>query len=100
MLGSVNYTDLQLLAILNTPPGGNGLVALAHQLIATTLNIANGSDATAIAAAVANADALIASLVVPPVGSDRLAASTTSVLTQLLDDYNNGLIGPGHCSSE
>ena len=101
MLGSMDYTDLQLLDILNTTPaGGNGLVALAHQLIATKLNIANGSDATAIAAAVANADALIAGLVVPPIGSDRLAASTTSALTQLLDDYNNGSIGPGHCTSE
>lgn len=101
MLGSVNYTDLQLLDILNTTPaGGNGLVALAHQLIATKLNIANGSDATAIAAAVANADALIAGLVVPPVGSDSLAANTTSGLTHLLDDYNSGLTGPGHCTSE
>ena len=99
-LGSVAYTDLQLLAILNTQPAGNGLVALAHQLIATKLNVANGSDATAIAAAVANADALIAGLVVPPVGSDSLAAKMTSALTQLLDDYNSGLIGPGHCTSE
>jgi hypothetical protein len=100
-LGSVAYTDLQLLAILNTQPaGGNGLVALAHQLIATKLNIAHGSDASAIAAAVANADALIAGLVVPPVGSDSLAAKTTSGLTQLLDAYNSGLTGPGHCTSE
>jgi hypothetical protein len=100
-LGSVGYTDLQLLAILNTQPGGNGLVALAHQLIATKLNIANGSDATAIAAAVANADALIAGLVVPPLpGSGSLVPKTTDGLTHLLDDYNNGLTGPGHCGSE
>jgi hypothetical protein len=98
VLGSVSYTDLQLQSIFNTPAAGNGLLVLAHQLIATKLNIANGTDPTAIAATVAAADALIAGLVVPPVGTGRLAASVTSSLTALLTSYNEGAIGPGHCS--
>jgi hypothetical protein len=37
--------------------------------------------------------------VVPPVGPGYLAPATTSGLTQTLDDYNNGVIGPGHCGT-
>jgi hypothetical protein len=99
MLGTVNYTDLELCAILNTPAGGNGLISLAHQLIAAKLNVANGADQTAIAADIAAADAMIGNLVVPPVGAGSLAPSQTSSLTQSLDDWNNGVTGPGHCDA-
>jgi hypothetical protein len=99
-LGTVTYTDLQLCSILNRPTAGNGLVALAHQLIAAKLNVANGADDSAVAADIAAADALIGSLVVPPVGSGSLAPSATSALTIALDDYNSGAKGPGHCDSE
>lgn len=96
-LGTVNYTDLELQAIFDTPAGGNGLIALAHQLIAAKLNIANGADGTLVAAAIAAADALIGGLVIPPVGSGSLSPASTSSLTATLDSFNNGLIGPGHC---
>lgn len=96
-LGSVGYTQAQLLAIFSQPAAGNGLISLAHQLIAAKLNIANGANPTAAAAAIASADALIGALVVPPVGAGYLAPASTSGLTQTLDDYNNGIIGPGHC---
>ena len=99
MLGSVPYTKAELLAILNTSVGGNGLISLAHQLIGAKLNIANGADPTAAAAAIAAADALIGALVVPPIGAGYLHPSLTSSLTQTLDDYNNGIIGPGHCGT-
>ena len=96
-LGTVTYTDLQLQSIFDTPAGGNGLIALAHQLIAAKLNIANGSDNSAIASAIVAADALIGNLVVPPVGSGSLAPSQTSALNSTLTSYNEGAIGPGHC---
>ncbi len=96
-LGTVAYTDLELLAIFNKPAQGNGLIALAHQLIAAKLNVANGADDTDIAGAIAAADALIGGLVVPPVGTGTLHPSVTSSLTTTLDNYNNGLTGPGHC---
>jgi len=99
MLGTTNYTDSELCSILNTPAGGNGLLILAHQLIAAKLNIANGADPIDIAAFISAADALIDWRVVPPVGSDYLAPMYTSPLTQALDDWNNGITGPGHCDA-
>jgi hypothetical protein len=99
VLGSVSYTRAQLLQILDLTVVGNGMVSLAHQLIAAKLNICDGSDATVAAAAIASADALVGSLVAPPVGSGSLPTSQVSTLTQTLDDYNNGAAGPGHCPS-
>jgi hypothetical protein len=97
-VGTVSYTDAQLCSIFNTPPaGGNGLISLAHQLIATKLNIANGADGSSIAATVTAADSLIGGLLIPPVGSGFLPTATTSSLTTTLDSYNKGLTGPGHC---
>ena len=96
-LGNVSYTDLQLQSIFDTPAMGNGLISLAHQLIAAKLNIANGADGSSIAAAIASADALIGSLVVPPVGAGSLAPSATSALNSVLTSFNEGTIGPGHC---
>ena len=96
-LGNVTYTDLELLSIFNRSGAGNGLVTLAHQLMAAKLNIANGADGSAIAGAVAAADALIGSLVVPPVGSGSLSNAATSGLISQLTAYNEGSTGPGHC---
>uniref|UniRef100_A0A832I824 Uncharacterized protein n=1 Tax=Eiseniibacteriota bacterium TaxID=2212470 RepID=A0A832I824_UNCEI len=97
VLGDVAYDKEQLLAILRTAVKGNGLVSLAHQLIAARLNIANGAAPGAVDATIAAADAQIGALVVPSVGTGYLAPSSTSAKTQVLDDFNNGLIGPGHC---
>jgi len=99
-LGSVNYTQAQLLAILGTPVKGNGLISLAHQLIAAKLNVAAGADDTDIATAISNADALIGALVIPPVGSGSLSTSATSSLTGALGAFNEGTTGPGHCDSD
>jgi len=96
-LGNVIYSKAQLLLIFNTPAAGNGLISLAHQLIAAKLNIANGADGSSVAASIAAADALIGGLVVPPVGSGFRSPSTTSSLVTTLTSYNEGLIGPGHC---
>jgi hypothetical protein len=96
-LGTVSYTDLELQAIFDKSASGNGLISLAHQLIAAKLNVENGADGTSVAAAIAAADALVGGLVVPPVGADSLAPSATSSLTATLDSFNQGLIGPGHC---
>ena len=96
-LGTVTYTDVELCSIFNTPAAGNGLLALAHQLIAAKLNIANGADGTDAAASIAAADALIGGLVIPPVGAGSLAPAATSALITALTNYNEGATGPGHC---
>ncbi len=99
-LGSVLYTQSQLLSILGEPVTGNGLVSLAHQLIAAKLNQAAGAPVpSVVATAIAAADAMIGSLVIPPVGGGYLHPSGTGTLTCTLDQYNNGCTpgGPGHC---
>ncbi len=100
MLGNVNYTAADLLAILNKPASGNGLTALAHQLIAAKMNVAAGADPAVIAADIATADALIGNLVVPPLGNGYLAPSLTSGLVTALAQYNEGATGPGHCDDQ
>lgn len=102
LLGSVSYNQTQLLAILGQPVQGNGLVSLAHQLIAAKLNAANGAPVpSSVAQAIIDADALIGSKVVPPIGFGFLHPQSTSTLTTTLDVYNNGLTpgGPPHCDT-
>jgi hypothetical protein len=97
-LGTVNYTAAQLLQILNKPAAGNGILTLAHQLIAAKINIANGASTTpGVDNAIINADALIGNKVIPPVGTGYLKPSATGALTTTLGQYNEGFIGPGHC---
>lgn len=99
MLGTVSYTQAEMLTIYAQPVAGNGLIQLAHQLIAAKLNIANGANPVSISATIAAADALIGGLVVPTIGSGTLPTSATSTLTQALDDFNSGDTGPGHCGN-
>lgn len=99
-LGTVAYTKAQLISILNTPVKGNGLIALAHQLIAANLNILDGASSAAISATITSANTLIGGLIVPPVGSGFLAPSAVGSLVQALEQYNEGTTGPGHCDAE
>jgi hypothetical protein len=93
-LGTVQYTKTQICSILQQNVGGNGLISLAHQLITAILNGCNNSSyPPSVAAAIANAHALIGGLVIPPVGGGSLNPGTTSSTTETLDDYNNGLLG-------
>ena len=89
-LGTVSYTEAQLRAILSNSTRGNGLVDLAHQLIAAKLNAAIGANSTALFTAIANADTLIGSRVVPPVGNGFLSPTATTALTNQLEAFNNG----------
>lgn len=99
-LGTVNYTKAQLLSILNAPVKGNGLISLAHQLIAAKLNIANGASSGSIASTITSATTLIGGKVIPPVGSGFLSPNSASSLTKALDNFNTGVTGPGHCPNK
>jgi len=97
-LGQVSYDQVQLLTILDHPPRRNGLVQLAHQLIAAKLNVMLGAEPPAeVAAAITRADALIGSLVVLPIGSDNLPLCRVWPLVSTLRLFNEGFIGPGRC---
>ena len=96
-LGTVTYQAAELMAILDNPAQGNGLVILAHQLIAAKLNIANGADPSDVQQTIIDADAITGGLVIPPIGNGYLPSEQTSALTETLTEYNEGTIGPGHC---
>ena len=96
-LGNVTYSQQQLLDILHQPVRGNGLVLLAHQLIAAELNIANGSDPSCIQQTIDDANALIGDLVVPPVGDGYLAPRDVSGLADTLGQYNEGMLCAPSC---
>ncbi len=78
---------------LNTPPKkGNAFYILAHQWIAARLNVADGADDSDVAAEIAEAEALLNSCVFDTSDRDRAIE-----LADILGDYNEGAIGPGHC---
>lgn len=94
-LGGVTYNQAELLDILNTQPRGDKTLILAHQLIGTKLNLANGADGTDLGDTIAEADAWLAAN--GGVGSGEKKWNGGEPLKNTMDDYNNGLIGPGHC---
>ena len=90
--------------VLWTPPqGGNAYYVLAHQYIAAQLNILNGADPSAAQVAFDAATTLFNKYTPDQVAAAKgktgndLRSQFTSLAT-VLDNYNNGLIGPGHCS--
>jgi len=90
-VGCQTYTADQLKSILlATPAGGNALVALAHQVINTRLNLLcetiTQAYKDAVATDLAAAEALMCSTgAVPPVGSGSLTGAQASALTLALD---------------
>jgi hypothetical protein len=84
--------------VLWTAPAGNAYYILAHQYIAAKLNQLNGASSTsAVDAAISFAENFFAS---NTPSSSLTKAQRNEVLAKasILDQYNNGLIGPGHCS--
>jgi YVTN family beta-propeller protein len=96
-LGSQIYAQAELLTLLDTPPGGDASVILAHQLIAAKLNIAHGSNPASVSSTIADADALLSQFS----GKLPYTVSTSSAIGQqmvndakVLDRYNNGNVTP------
>ena len=76
----------------------NGISKLYAQLLAVKLNIANGADGSGAAAAIAAADLILAAYDQAAWTSlTRTDRRTILRLAAVLDSYNNGRIGPGHC---
>ena len=88
--GSIIYTKADLLLIFDEPAAGNGLISLAHQLIAAKLNILAGAiPGAVITNAIAAADAMIGAQVVPPIGSGFISPAVTSNLNDVLEQFNS-----------
>jgi hypothetical protein len=87
-----------------TPPKGNAYYILAHAWIATELNGLNGASLPMeVQEAFDEAKTLFETWTPAQIGALKGADPTRKrflELAGLLDMYNNGLIGPGHCSEE
>ncbi len=87
-----------------TPPaGGNVYYILAHQWIAAELNVLNGASIPAdVLAAWTDAKVKFFAVYTPKqaAGLKGAAKSKWQGIASLLDGYNNGLTGPGHCSED
>ena len=84
-----------------TAPAGNAYYNLAHQYMAARLNLLNGADGSVVASALASATTLFNTYTPAQIaalkGSSALRAQFIS-LAGTLGSFNEGLIGPGHCS--
>jgi hypothetical protein len=85
-----------------TAPAGNAYYNLAHQYMAAKLNQLNGASVPPeVQTALDSAAALLAYYDGNPKPMSDIKGSVRSQFLSLastLDKYNNGLIGPGHCS--
>jgi hypothetical protein len=83
-----------LINVLNTPPkGGSQYIILAHQYITALLNAQGGASVPAdVQTALNTAAAYFAG------GGNGTGGSTDITgVAAILDAYNNGITGPGHC---
>jgi hypothetical protein len=79
--------------ILHTPPKGDAWYILAHQWIAASLNVAAGAAVTPEVQAALD----VAAGYLEDCSIDAGEKADALAYSGLLDDYNNGAIGPGHC---
>jgi hypothetical protein len=96
--GQTNYQ------VINTPTAGNAYYILARQFIAAKLNILAGASApTTVTNAITEAEGLFNTYTPAQIGSLSGSAAVRVRFIQLaaiLDSYNMGIIGPGHCDSQ
>ncbi|NJO14271.1 MAG: hypothetical protein HC877_00535 [Thioploca sp.] len=87
--------------VLWTPPKGNAYYNLAHQWIAAYLNWINGASMPAdVNNAFIEGWKLLAAYTPAQVKADKKIANQFKLWYPILDSYNNGLVGPGHCSDD
>jgi len=90
LCGKTWYNILQ-----TAPKTGDAWTILAHQWIASKLNVANGASVPdGVAAALTSSQGMLTSNCSGIPQEQRQVALENSLI---LDNYNNGLIGPGHC---
>ncbi|TNF29398.1 MAG: hypothetical protein EP329_15870, partial [Deltaproteobacteria bacterium] len=96
VIGGVERGQDELVAIMAKPPQGDATYILASQLVAARLNMAAGANDCSVLGA---ADAAEALLVDVPLGSkpDGEVRDQAISLGVLLQEWNEGAVGPGHC---
>jgi hypothetical protein len=83
-----------IIDLLNTPPKGSQYIILAHQYLTALLNIQGGSSVPPAVQAALNTAADYFAGGGPGAGDPNVDITGISTI---LDNYNNGLTGPGHC---
>ncbi len=90
---AVNYLSMNVYGT-----SSNGITKLYGQLLGAKLSIADGADGTDVAATIAAADAFLATYnYLDWAGLSNAQKAMVNGWMSTLDEYNNGLIGPGHC---
>ena len=90
--------------VLWTPPAGNAYYVLASQYIAAKLNQLNGANVPANVQTALNSATTLFNTYTPAQvaalkGNSSVRAQFVNLATTL-DNYNNGVVGPGHCSEQ
>jgi hypothetical protein len=89
---------VDLLAMKTYGDPSNGITKLYAQLLGAKLNILNGADSSAVASVIQAVDQFLGSYDYTAWGTLTKAKKLLVLSWQTaLDNYNNGLIGPGHC---
>lgn len=83
-----------------SPQGGNAYYILAHAFIAARLNLLNGASSTPEVDAAMTWATTFFNTYTPSSNLSRTVRTAAVANATTLDNYNNGLIGPGHCSEE
>ena len=92
-------TAAQAVVLLNmSGNSSNGINKLYAQLLGAKLNIKSGANGSAVVQTIAQADVFLSTHSAAD-WSSLTATERQRVLTwmAMLDDYNNGRLGPGHC---
>jgi hypothetical protein len=82
--------------VLRTPVRGSAYYALAHQYMAAKLNVLAGASAGALGDALGTAEVFLAAST-PATTVSTAQRAQLLALADLLDRFNSGAIGPGHC---
>ena len=83
--------------VFDTEPEESKYYILAHQYIAAQLNMLSGASGTSIANAFGGATDFLSMYTPNDVSNSQDLQAKAVELGAVLDDYNNGIIGPGHC---
>lgn len=99
IFGERAYTQVQALAILNIEDPGLATTRLMQQYITALLNTLKGADPTEIESTLETALEWL--IVHPPeIGLSQSESLEGESLAEALEDFNNGVTGPGPCLNE
>ncbi|SMD42769.1 hypothetical protein SAMN00777080_1334 [Aquiflexum balticum DSM 16537] len=87
--------------VFNTAPARNAYYQLAHHFMAAKLNVLNGASPSAVSSELSAAEALFNTYTPAQIAAESPNSPLRAqmlTLASTLDNYNNGIIGPGHCN--